>query len=59
MKGMEEKIQHPDLLRIHRGYIVNLRHIRGIEDTAVAVGDFVIPVSRAHKQTLLQKIHTI
>ncbi len=59
MKGMEEKIQHPDLLRIHRGYIVNLRHIRGIEDTAVAVGEFVIPVSRAHKQTLLQKIHTI
>jgi two-component system response regulator LytT len=59
MKSMEEKIQHPDLLRIHRGYIVNLRHIRGIEDTAVAVGDFVIPVSRAHKQNLLQKIHTI
>ncbi len=59
MKGMEEKIQHPDMLRIHRGYIVNLRHIRGIEDTAVAVGDFVIPVSRAHKQSLLQKIHTI
>lgn len=43
----------------HISQIVNLRHIHGREDTAEAGGDFVIPVSRAHKQTLFQKIHTI
>lgn len=59
MKSLETKMNRSDLLRVHRSYIINLRHVRGIEDTAVMVGDYVIPLSRTHKAVLFGKIKTL
>ena len=34
-----------DFLRVHRSYIVNLQHVEVIEDDAVVVGKYRIPVA--------------
>ena len=48
-----------DFLKVHRSYIVNLTKIVDIEETNLVIKDKVIPVSRAHRPVLMQKIKTI
>lgn len=41
-----------DFVRVHRSYIVSLRHVRKIGKRAVQVGDFMVPVSLTYRQSL-------
>ena len=59
LKNIDEKIQSEDFLKVHRSYIVNLTKIVDIEETNLVIKDKVIPVSRAHRPVLMQKIKTI
>jgi two-component system response regulator LytT len=59
LKGIDEKLQHPNFLKVHRSYIVNLTKIVDIEENTLVIEKKVIPVSRAHKGLLMQKINLI
>lgn len=59
LKNIDEKIKSEDFLKVHRSYIVNLTKIVDIEETNLVIKDKVIPVSRAHRPVLMQKIKTI
>lgn len=56
LKTIAEKLQHPNFLKVHRSYIINLSKIVDIEDNSVLIDKKVIPVSRAHKNLLLERI---
>jgi DNA-binding LytR/AlgR family response regulator len=58
LKGMDQKLQHPNFVKIHRSYIVNIEKIKDIEENNLVVEDKVLPISRAHKALLMSKIKT-
>jgi len=56
LRDIAQKLQHPDMLKVHRSYIINLAKIVDIEDNSVLIAKKVIPVSRAHRNTLIERI---
>ncbi|MFT4738028.1 MAG: two-component system response regulator LytT [Cyclobacteriaceae bacterium] len=59
IKNIAEKITNKNFLKIHRSYVINLSKVIDIDDTNLLINDKVIPISRAHKQLLLNKIKTL
>lgn len=49
----------PELMRVHRSYIVNLAHVEEIGDLHVYIGKKQIPINRASKDDILTRLHKI
>jgi DNA-binding LytR/AlgR family response regulator len=59
MRAMEIKLSQPSFVKIHRSYIINISKILYIEDNAVVIDKKVIPISRAHKAELMEKLNVL
>lgn len=61
IKSMEEQMPEKDFLKVHRSYIVNLQHVVKIDEGLIICQgtDTVIPVSRANKNTLLNRLNLL
>jgi DNA-binding LytR/AlgR family response regulator len=59
MKALDEKLQHPNFVKVHRSYIVNITKIVDIEENSLVIERKVIPISRAHKAGLMAKLTVI
>lgn len=58
MKYLEEKLGN-SFLRVHRSYIVHLDKIVDIEENTLVIEDKVIPISRANKPELMNKLNML
>lgn len=58
MKYLEEKLGNR-FIRVHRSYIVNLDKIIDIEENTLVVANKVIPISRANKSELMNKLNML
>ena len=58
MKSLEEKLGSP-FLRVHRSYIVPLNKIVDIEENTLVVMGKVIPISRANKSELMNRLNLL
>lgn len=59
MRAMELKLAQPSFVKIHRSYIINISKILYIEDNAVVIDKKSIPISRAHKAELMEKLNVL
>ena len=59
LKELYEKLPHDKFLRIHRSYVVALDKIDKIEHRLIYIGDQDIPVSKAYKDQLLERLDII
>ena len=59
MKTMETKLSHPAFVKVHRSYIINISKIAYIEDNAIVIDKKNIPISRAHKAELLERLNVL
>lgn len=59
LKNMAVKLEGTTFLKIHRSYIVNISKIDSIEEGFVKITDSLIPISRLHKQELLDKVNLL
>lgn len=59
IKHITSNVNHSSFLKVHRSYVVNLEHVKDIQDGTLVIGKKVIPVSRAHRPVLLANIHII
>ena len=59
LKNMAVKLEGTTFLKIHRSYIVNISKIDSIEEGFVKITDSLIPISRLHKQVLLDKVNLL
>lgn len=48
-----------DFVRVHRGYIINTKHLQQIETSNVVVGEQVIPIGKKYRQDILDKLNFI
>lgn len=58
MKYLEEKLG-AQFLRVHRSYIVHLDKIVDIEENTLVIGNKVIPISRANKSELMNRLNLL
>jgi DNA-binding LytR/AlgR family response regulator len=56
MQSMEEKLPSDLFFRIHRSYIIGLRHIKSIEGNSVLVHKTQLPISRYIKEQFIKSI---
>jgi len=55
-KGIEESLPAGSFLKVHKSYIIQLNKVDGIDAGAIIIGQHAIPVSRANKDEILEKI---
>jgi DNA-binding LytR/AlgR family response regulator len=48
-----------DLVRVHRSYAINLKHLDAIDAAHVKIQDKVIPLGKNYKDELMEKIKTL
>lgn len=58
MKSLEEKLGK-QFLRVHRSYIVHLEKIVDIEENNLVIANKVIPISRANKSELMNRLNML
>lgn len=56
MQNLEERLPKESFFRIHRSYIVGLRHVQAIEANCVLVNDTRLPVSRYSKDEFINRV---
>lgn len=59
LKNVDQQITHPDFLKVHRSYIVNLSKVKDIEENTLVIDRTVIPISRSQKPILLKRISAL
>lgn len=59
LKKIEEKLPILLFLKIHRSYIINTKKIIDIEDNSVLIKKEVIPVSRANRPELFERLNLL
>jgi len=59
LKGIEAKLDDPDFLKVHRSYIVNLNKIKDIQENTLVIDRKVIPISRANKPLLMNRLNLL
>jgi DNA-binding LytR/AlgR family response regulator len=56
IKSVEERMNKQLFMKVHRSYIVNIKKIQDIQDNSILINGKVIPISRAHKSDLMQRL---
>ncbi|RYY61576.1 MAG: response regulator transcription factor [Chitinophagaceae bacterium] len=59
MKGIQEKLDPANFLKVHRSFIVNTRKIKDIQDNNLVINGNLIPISRAHKAEVMQRLRIV
>ncbi len=59
LRGVDERLKDPRFLKVHRSYIINLDKIVDIEENTLVIEKSVIPISRAHKPLLMNRLRIL
>jgi len=59
MKHVEERLNSFSFQKIHRSFIVNLSKIVDIEESNLLIEDRIIPISRANKEALINRLNLL
>lgn len=56
LQSLQQELPANRFVRVHRSYIVNLRHITRIVGTEIYIGGTTIPIGRSYREPFLKKI---
>ena len=59
LKNMEDKLPSEQFQRIHRSYIVNVKHINEIAQNHITVEKTILPLSKELRKNLLDRLNMI
>lgn len=59
LSAVEEKLNSPHHVRIHRSYLVDLRKVNAVQEGYVRIGSQNLPVGKTHKDALMARIRTL
>jgi DNA-binding LytR/AlgR family response regulator len=56
LKKIEEQLPPKEFVRVHKSYIVSLRHITSIERSRISIGEQVIPVGDSYRDAFYKLV---
>ena len=56
LKKMEEQLPQTEFVRVHKSYIISLRHISSVERSRIFIGDVIIPVGDSYRESFYKLI---
>ncbi len=56
LKGFEKKLGNSKFIRVHKSYIVSLKHIYSVQRNRIVIGEKWIPIGLNYKDKFLKKI---
>lgn len=59
LKEVLNLLNKPDLLRVHKSYVVNINKITRIKDNAIHMEDVKVPIGRSYKEELKARLKII
>lgn len=59
MKVVEEKLDWPYFMRIHRSYIINLQQVEAFEGNMVFISGKSLPISEPNRTAFLERFNTL
>lgn len=59
LNKLSSKIAEHNFIRIHRSYVVNLNHIKGINGEVIDIGNTTLPISFTYRKLLLERLRLI
>ncbi|MBL7729187.1 MAG: response regulator [Dinghuibacter sp.] len=57
LQFFSEAIQHQHLVRVHRGFVVNIQNIDSFNEEEIAIGRHQVPIGRAYKEEFLRSFN--
>ena len=49
LNHFQNEVGSPDLMRVHRSYLINVNQVSGFDKSSILIGKKIIPVSNSHK----------
>jgi DNA-binding LytR/AlgR family response regulator len=59
LKNMEDKLPPQHFQRIHRSYIVNIKHVNEVAQNHITVGNKILPLSKELRKDLLDRLQLV
>jgi len=59
LSSLAKKMSNKNFLQVHRSYIANLNNISSIDGNTIHIGKFEIPVSRSHRNELINRLNLV
>lgn len=59
LKDLEQRIQSPFLVRVHRTYIVNIKKVEAIHLNALIIGKHEIPIGKSYRDEVIKYFPTL
>ena len=56
LSEFERKIQVPQLVRMHRSYIININHIDSFSESSVQINEHTIPIGKSYRKIFMDKM---
>ena len=56
LKKIEEQLPQNEFVRVHKSYIVSLRHISSVERSRIFIGDTIVPVGDSYRDAFYKLI---
>jgi DNA-binding LytR/AlgR family response regulator len=56
---MQEKLNFPQFVRIHRSFIINASFVTKVNANSVLIGDIELPIGKKYKKEVLEKWHAM
>lgn len=57
LKKLEEQLSAAEFARVHKSYIVSLRHISSVERSRIFIGEAIIPVGDSYRESFYKLIN--
>ncbi len=59
IKALEEKMNRKEFMKIHRSFIVNIQKVENIRENFLFIKGIELPISKAHKADVIQRIKIV
>lgn len=59
LKEILDQIQHPNIIRVHKSFAVNIKKINKIKNSEIILGEATVPIGRVYKEELKKHIKII
>ena len=59
LNKLSSKIAEHNFIRIHRSYVINLNHIKGINGESIEIGKVNLPISFTYRKLLMERLRLV